>query len=63
MADRYGTPYYIAPEVHKHNYDEKCDVWSCGIIMYITLCGYPPFRGKNKDEIKTKIMAGNVYFK
>jgi calcium-dependent protein kinase len=43
-------------------YDEKCDVWSCGVIMYILLCGYPPFKGKNHKEIFEKIQTGKFSF-
>ena len=57
-----GTPYYIAPEVLFEKYDEKCDVWSCGIIMYIVLCGYPPFNGENDSEILAKIKLGIFTF-
>ena len=55
-----GSVYYISPEVLSKNrsYSEKCDVWSCGIIMYILLTGLPPFNGENDEEIMTKIMNG-----
>ena len=62
MRHKYGTPYYIAPEVLSRMYDEKCDVWSCGVIMYILLCGQPPFKGKNHKEIFEKIRAGKFTF-
>jgi len=47
----FGSAYYIAPEVLSGAYDEKCDVWSCGIIMYIITTGKPPYPGRNENEI------------
>ena len=57
-----GTPYYVAPEVLKGNYDEKCDLWSIGAITYIMLCGEPPFSGKSNNEIFKKIMNEDISF-
>lgn len=57
-----GTPYYIAPEVLKKNYREKCDVWSIGVIAYILLSGCPPFNGKDDAAIMRAIASGKFAF-
>ena len=58
-----GSAYYIAPEVLKHDYNEKCDTWSVGIILYMFLAGKAPFDGRSNEEIinsiKTKTLDLN----
>jgi calcium-dependent protein kinase len=58
-----GSSYYIAPEVLKKDYNEKCDLWSCGVILYILLTGEAPFNGHNDAEIIKKIKIGKLDFK
>ena len=53
-----GSIYYIAPEVFKKKYNSKCDIWSCGVIMYILLTGCPPFKGKDFSSTSKKILNG-----
>ena len=50
-----GSPYYIAPDVLKKDYNEKCDTWSVGVILYMFLVGKPPFNGANNVEIVESI--------
>ncbi|XP_076463365.1 MAP kinase-interacting serine/threonine-protein kinase 1-like [Babylonia areolata] len=78
-----GSAEYMAPEVvdawvgESFSYDKRCDLWSLGIILYIMLCGYPPFYGQcgedcgwNRGEacqdcqemLFNRIQDGNYYF-
>lgn len=54
-----GTPYYIAPEVLKGSYTTQCDIWSMGVIMFIMLCGKPPFGGKTNKDIINNVLNGS----
>jgi len=58
-----GSSYYMAPEVLNQKYNEKCDIWSCGVIMYILLSNTPPFWGDNDDEIYERIKIGKYDLK
>lgn len=62
LDEKLGTPYYIAPEVLAKNYGAKCDIWSCGVITYITLSGIPPFNGASDQEIMKKVKSGKFSF-
>ena len=60
--DTVGTLVYCSPEVLKNNYDSKCDIWSCAVIMYILLSGEIPFAGDSEEEIIKSIMNKKVSF-
>merc|ERR1719443_1242589 len=60
-----GTPYSVAPELVTApvQYDQRCDAWSAGVVMYIILSGQYPFRGKTKAELLQNIRREPVNFK
>eukprot|EP01066_Platyproteum_vivax_P016271 Platyproteum_vivax@DN7068_c0_g1_i2.p1 len=58
MTAMHGTVYYVSPEVMDGCYDEKCDIWSIGVIMYMLLSGAPPFNGQHDPQILARIRKG-----
>uniref|UniRef100_A0A0D9XFK9 Calcium-dependent protein kinase n=1 Tax=Leersia perrieri TaxID=77586 RepID=A0A0D9XFK9_9ORYZ len=57
-----GSTYYMAPDVLNRSYGQEADVWSAGVILYILLCGVPPFWGDNDERIVTAILQGGINF-
>jgi calcium-dependent protein kinase len=53
-----GTSYYIAPEVISGKYNNMCDMWSLGVIMFMLLTGKPPFDGKHDGDIIKNMRKG-----
>jgi calcium/calmodulin-dependent protein kinase I len=58
-----GTPGYVAPEILEGTpYDERADMWSVGVILYILLGGYPPFIESTQRDLFRKIRKGDYEF-
>ncbi|XP_041116231.1 serine/threonine-protein kinase DCLK1a isoform X4 [Polyodon spathula] len=60
-----GTPTYVAPEIiAETGYGLKVDLWAAGVISYILLCGFPPFRGSSEDQevLFDQILMGQLDF-
>ena len=55
LSSKVGTAYYVPPEILAGKYNEKCDIWSAGVILYILLSGEPPFNASNDNLIYSKI--------
>ncbi|KAI3716660.1 hypothetical protein L1987_67684 [Smallanthus sonchifolius] len=58
-----GSPYYMAPEVLKRNYGPEVDVWSAGVILYILICGVPPFWAETEQGVAQAIIRSVINFK
>ena len=62
MQTKVGTAHYMAPEILRQDYSYACDTWSAGVILYIMLCGYPPFIGKDEEEVFEANLKGEYDF-
>mmetsp|Transcript_25382 Transcript_25382/g.45908 ORF Transcript_25382/g.45908 Transcript_25382/m.45908 type:complete len:108 (-) Transcript_25382:125-448(-) len=62
MTTAVGTAYYMSPELLGGEYDKSTDVWSVGVVMYILLCGYPPFNGASDSDIQESTRRNELQF-
>lgn len=63
MTQIVGTPYAMAPEMLKKKYDEKCDLWSIGVVIFYLLCGEAPFKQlqiPNEPKVANSSLASNI---
>jgi calcium/calmodulin-dependent protein kinase I len=63
MSTTCGTPGYVAPEIlEQKGYGKEVDLWSIGVILYILLCGFPPFYDDNNSLLFMAIKKGDYSF-
>ena len=63
LTDPTGTPGYLAPEVlDRAGYDEQVDNWAAGVVLYIVLCGFPPFYDEETTQLHQSIRAARYDF-
>jgi serine/threonine protein kinase len=63
MSTLVGTPLYMAPEILSgKKYNEVVDWWAIGVMLYVLLCGYPPFEADNESELKKEIYEKGIKY-
>ena len=62
LKAKVGSAYYVSPEILNGKYNEKCDIWSAGVILYILLSGEPPFNSPDDESIYEEIKKMKLEF-
>lgn len=58
-----GSPLYMSPEVFNGKYNNKCDIWSLGVLIYHLICGHLPFKGNSLQEVMENAKNKKLSFK
>ncbi len=62
ISEVLGSPFYVAPEVINRKYNEKCDIWSIGVITFMLISGKAPFHGDDDYKILESVKLGKFEF-